>query len=200
MSAETTTRKYEQKVRAEQQEETRLRITVAAMELHGSLGPAKTSIKAVADRAGVQRATVYRYFKNDDELFAACSNHWLALNPPPDISVWTAETNPESRTLEGLAELYDHYGRTAEMMANIIRDESLHPAVPPLIASYWQFLELATDALMKGRGLRGRKAQRTRAAARLAVDFSTWHRLVEREGLDSREAAEVMTRAVAQAS
>ncbi|MGH2959231.1 MAG: TetR/AcrR family transcriptional regulator [Solirubrobacterales bacterium] len=200
MSRESTTRKYEQKARADQQDEMRTRITVAAMDLHGSVGPANTTIKGVADRAGVQRATVYRYFKNDDELFAACSSHWMALNPPPDVSVWMAESDPDSRTTAGLTELYEYYGQTAEMFSNLIRDESLHPSIPPLIANFWGFLEIAAELLVKGRGLRGRKVQRTRAAARLAVDFTTWQRLVDREGLRADEAAEIMTKAIAEAA
>lgn len=200
MSRENTTRKYEQKVRAEQQEETRTRITVATMELHGTIGPAKTTVKAIAERAGVQRATVYRYFKNDDELFAACSTHWLELNPPPDVGVWLAEPDPDTRALLALSQLYEYYAGTADMRANLIRDESLHPSIPPLLARYWEFLDMAADLLMKGRGLRGRKAQRARAAARLAVDFSTWQALVVHGGLGDNEAAEVMAQAISNAT
>ena len=52
-------RKYEMKRRAERQEETRQRITEATVELHEALGPAKTTISAIAEKAGVQRLTVY---------------------------------------------------------------------------------------------------------------------------------------------
>ena len=50
----TTKRKYELKKRAEQMGETRLRITEAAIELHGSVGPSRTTMSAVAERAGVE--------------------------------------------------------------------------------------------------------------------------------------------------
>lgn len=196
----TAKRKYDQKLRAQQQEETRERITIAAVELHGTVGPVNTTIKALADRAGVQRATVYRYFKDEGEIFAACSAHWYAENPPPDIGAWMAERDPDARALAGLTELYEYYNRTAQMTANLIRDESLHPEIPPLLAAYWGFLEATVDVLVKGRGYRGRKAQRVRAAARLAVDLTTWQRLVESGGLTAAEAAEVMAGAVAQAA
>ena len=54
------TRKYEMKRRARRQEETRQRITEAAVELHQALGPANITISAVAERERVQRLTVYK--------------------------------------------------------------------------------------------------------------------------------------------
>ena len=66
-------RRYEKKRRAELEAETRRRITETAVELHGTLGPARTSISAVAERAGVRRSTVYRHFPDEEALFHACS-------------------------------------------------------------------------------------------------------------------------------
>ena len=87
MSTEkTSTRRYELRKRADAMEATRRRITEAAMELHGSVGPARTTMSAVAERAGVQRQTVYRHFANDEELLGACSAHFAALHPWPDAS------------------------------------------------------------------------------------------------------------------
>src|SRR3712207_6887531 len=48
-------RPYRKRRRADQEEATRLRITEAAVDLHGSIGPARTTISAVAQRAGVDR-------------------------------------------------------------------------------------------------------------------------------------------------
>ena len=81
-------RTYKMKRRAEQEAETRQRITEAAMRLHGTVGPARTSISAVADRAGVRRSTVYRHFPDEEALFGACSQHWAERNPPPDLGRW----------------------------------------------------------------------------------------------------------------
>lgn len=189
-------RRYEQRLRAEQQDQTREKITIAAMELHGTLGPAKTTIKAVAERAGVQRATVYRHFKDETALFEACSSHWYQLHPPPDPSTWAAERDPAVRTKRALDELYAYYAETEEMMTNLIRDESLHPAVPPLMASYWNYVDGIADLLLSGRGLRGRRKSRTAAAIRLAVDFRSWQLLVQEGGLGVDEAAAVMSAAV----
>src|SRR6476659_2729549 len=79
-----TKRKYELKQRAAEMAETRLRITEAAVELHGTVGPARTTVSAIAERAGVQRHTVYRHFPTDADLFAACSAHYVAAHPLPD--------------------------------------------------------------------------------------------------------------------
>src|SRR5882724_117609 len=90
-------RPYRMQRRAELEEATRRRITESAMELHGTVGPSRTSISAVAERAGVRRSTVYRHFGDEASLFAACSSHWAASNPPPDLDSWAAVAEPEER-------------------------------------------------------------------------------------------------------
>ena len=74
------TRPYRKHRRAELEQQTRERIVEAAVDLHGSVGPARTTVSGVAERAGVQRATVYRHFPDDESLFAACSAHWRERN------------------------------------------------------------------------------------------------------------------------
>ena len=82
------TRKYEKKRRAEQESETRRRIVQAVFELHGEIGPARTTIKAIAERAGVERLTVYRHFADEGAIFAACDAHFRSETPPPDPAEW----------------------------------------------------------------------------------------------------------------
>ena len=122
-------RKYEMSRRAEQVEQTRLRITEAAVELHGSVGPARTTISAVAERAGVDRLTVYRHFPDEQALFAACSRHWRALNPPPDPARWAAIGDPAARLAQALDELYCWFRSTHPMLENVIRDRPFVPAL-----------------------------------------------------------------------
>src|ERR1700680_2796204 len=93
----TQTRKYALKARAETQAETRRRIVEATSALHEEVGPARTTVAEIARRAGVQRLTVYNHFPNEEGLFAACSDHWLAQNPPPDPSAALALAKPASR-------------------------------------------------------------------------------------------------------
>src|SRR6478752_8008593 len=91
------TRQYRMRRRAESQLETRRRITESAVELHGTLGPARTSMSAVAEHAGVRRSTLYRHFPDEGALFGACSAHWAAENPPPDIARWAEIEDPDER-------------------------------------------------------------------------------------------------------
>ena len=115
--------------RAELEEQTRRRITESTVELHEEVGPAHTSISAIADRAGVRRSTVYRHFPTEEALFAACSSHWRAANPPPDPGAWSAIDDPAERTRTALHELYAFYGRTEPMYTSLLRDEPLVPVV-----------------------------------------------------------------------
>lgn len=192
-------RPYRMKRRAEQEEETRLRITESAMELHGTVGPARTSISAVAERAGVRRSTVYRHFPDEAALFSACSTHWMALNPPPDIEAWAAIEDPEERFATALDGLYAYYGRTEEMLDKLLRDAATVPIVDELIGAFRAFLEVTTEALIKGRGSRGNARRAQRAAISHALAFSTWQDLCRAQGLDRRRAADLMARFVAAA-
>src|SRR5437868_14416930 len=118
------TRSYRMRRRAQSQEQTRLRITESAVALHGTLGPSRTSISAVAARAGVRRSTVYRHFPDEAALFDACTVHWTAANPPPDLGAWQAIAAPHERLRVALGELYAFYRRTEPMLDNLFRDET----------------------------------------------------------------------------
>jgi AcrR family transcriptional regulator len=170
-------RKYELKKRAEQVGETRLRITEAAIDLHGTVGPSRTTLSAVAERAGVERRTLYRHFPNEAELFAACSTHYFTANPWPDLGNWRAVRDPQQRLELALDELYAYYERTEPMFRNVLRDAEIvdfaRVAVSPLDA----YLEEAAEILTLGRQARGRRRQRLTGALRHALAFSTWHSL-----------------------
>jgi AcrR family transcriptional regulator len=187
-------RQYRMKRRAEQEAQTRQRITESAVELHGSLGPARTSMKAVAEHAGVPRSTVYRHFPDEETLFGACSAHWAAQNPPPDVSRWERIKDPEERLRVALEELYAYYRRAGGMIEKLLRDEATVPVVAELFAPYHAFLDFSAEILMRGRGLRGKSRARARAAIGLALAFSTWQELSRRQGLDDREATDLMCR------
>src|SRR3954452_1670164 len=92
-----TTRRYRKRRRAEQEADTRRRITEAAVKLHGTVGPAKTTVSGIAREAGVQRATVYRHFPDEDAIYAACTSHYNALHPPPDLTAWASIDDPDVR-------------------------------------------------------------------------------------------------------
>src|ERR1700704_223716 len=130
-------RPYRKKRRAELEADTRRRITESAVELHGTLGPSRTSLSAVAERAGVRRSTLYRHFPDEAALFEACSAHWSAANPPPDLSAWTTIEDPDERLRRALEDLYPHYRRTESMMSNLLRDEGTNPVVKRQFRGFW---------------------------------------------------------------
>jgi AcrR family transcriptional regulator len=180
------------KRRAEAQEQTRRRITESAMELHGTVGPSRTSISAVAERAGVRRSTVYRHFPDEAALFDACSNHWAAENPPPDLSAWAAIGSPHERLGVALRELYAFYRQTERMLDNLFRDETIVPMVEERFAALRGYLAAASDALMEGRNPRGAARRRTKAAVGHAIAFTTWKSLAREQRLSDADAARLM--------
>jgi AcrR family transcriptional regulator len=185
-------RPYRMKRRAELEEQTRRRITESTVALHEELGPARTSISAIAERAGVRRSTVYRHFPDEEALFAACSSHWRAANPPPDPQAWSAIEDPEARTEAALRDLYAFYGRTEAMYTSLLRDEQLVPAVQRRLRDFHGYLCAIQDILIAGRGLRGRAAHRTRAAIGHALAFPTWLSLTDEQGLSDDSAVALM--------
>ena len=185
-------RPYRMTRRAELEEQTRRRITESTVELHEQLGPARTSISAVAERAGVRRSTVYRHFPDEAALFAACSSHWRAANPPPDPRNWAAIDDPGARTDAALSDLYAFYRRTQGMYTSLLRDEPVLPIVQRLLRGFHDYLRTIEDILMAGRGLRGQAASRTRAAIGHAVAFSTWRSLTHDQGLSDADAVRLM--------
>ncbi len=193
-------RPYRKRKRAQLEAETRRRITKSAVELHGTLGPSRTAMSAVAERAGVPRSTLYRHFPDEASLFEACSADWNAANPPPDIGAWAAIDDPEERLRSALGELYTYWGRTEQMMENLIRDESTNENVRRHFGPVRAYLQAAGDVLMAGRGLRGAARARVRAAIGHAISFSTWRSLTREQELDDSGAVDVMMRLVTAAS
>jgi AcrR family transcriptional regulator len=193
MSRETSPkRKYELKKRAEEMAETRRRITDAAIELHGTVGPSRTTLSAVAKRAGVERRTLYRHFPNEADLFAACSTHYFTANPWPDLASWSAIRDPQQRLERALDELYAYYERTEPMLTNVLRDAGLVDSARDALAPLHAYLDEAAEILTVGRGVRGRRRQLLRGAVRHALAFSTWHSL-STNGIGRSDAGKLLT-------
>jgi AcrR family transcriptional regulator len=190
-SQSSAKRKYELKQRADEMARTRLRITEAAVELHGTVGPARTTMSAVAERAGVQRHTVYRHFPTEADLFGACSSHYFQANPLPDIERWRTISDPDQRLALALDEIYAFFERTEPMFNNILRDADLVAAVRPALAPLEGYLTAATEILAAGRPARGRRRQVRDGALRHALDFRTWQSLTTGNRLTRDEAVEL---------
>jgi AcrR family transcriptional regulator len=193
----TRTRKYELKARAESQRETRDRIARAAAELHEEKGVAHTTVAEIARRAGVTRLTVYNHFADLSELLPACSAHYMALHPPPDLGSVLALEDPVERLSAALTALYGWYRETEPMFAKLFSDRASVPELDQFMEQDIDRMqaELA-DALAAAFAARGRRAERVNALIRLALDFWTWRRL-SGEGLDDEAAAKLMAAAIA---
>jgi AcrR family transcriptional regulator len=186
------TRKYDMKRRAKRQEETRRRIVEAAVELHETVGMARTTISAIAEKAGVERLTVYRHFPDERALLTACSGHWSAANPPPDPASWTQIADPEERLKSALAEVYVYHRHTEPMMSNVVRDAEVHYLTREMAEPYYQLFEQMRYVLATGWGVEDERLPLLLATLGHALDFQTWRSLVRQQGLDDEEAVEVM--------
>lgn len=193
-------RKYQKSRRIELEEETRLRIVRALVALHGSIGPARTTVRAVAEAAGVQRSTVYRHFPDEPSMYAACSAHWTAEHPFPDPGAWLRIEDPTERTRTAIDELYAFYARGAGMLENIFRDESLVEALAPPITAFREYLGVARDAILAGCASTGRDLAVARGVVGHAVAFSTWRSLTAENGLDHEDAVSVMVETIERAA
>jgi AcrR family transcriptional regulator len=152
-------------------------VTEATVELHRTVGPSATHINEVARRAGVQRMTVYNHFPDETSLLAACSAHWRALHPAPDLATWRAVEDPGARLRLGLGELYRWYRETEPMTANVLRDAQVLPALRAIVeGGLLRYLDEARKVLTEPLDASGRR-QRVEAAARAAVDLHTWRAL-----------------------
>lgn len=184
-------RTYTLKRRAERQAETRRRIVKAAVELHGTLGPARTSLSQVAERAGVQRNTLYAHFPDERSLHLACSAEFIEGSPPPDPTSWRDATDGPDRLRLGLTAVYAWYSRNAELIGCVLRDAD-HHALTREITELRLGPTLAAWRASLGAGLSGAQS----ALLALALDFNCWRVLAREGGLGEAAAADAMTRAI----
>lgn len=187
--------RYQLKRRAEQMERTRQRIARATFELHGTIGPAYTTISAIAERAGVQRLTVYRHFPDEPSLFRACTSYGYHAFPPPDPTPWWEIEDPEARLRRALSDLYAYYRGTEEVWTNVLRDLPLKPALFEVNRPFFEQMATLRERLSDGWGTRGRRKALLRATIGHAMDFHTWRSLAIGQALTDAEVVEVMARA-----
>lgn len=176
-------------------EETRTRIVAATRALHEEVGPAATTVTAIAERAGVQRLTVYRHFPDQDALVEACSSDWQRDHPLPDPASWSSLGRPVERLRRALEALYPYFRRGAPMLARVLRDEDEVPELARVMAGWWGYLAEVAGGLAAGWEVPPEHQRRIRAAVGHALAFSTW-RSLSREGLGDAEAVELMVRLV----
>lgn len=185
-------RTYQLKRRAERQEETRQRIIEAAVELHETVGGAAATISAIAERAGVERLTVYRHFPNEEALIQACTGHYYALHPQPDPAQWEEVDDPEAYLRAALSDIYAYHRRTEKMSASADRDAQMMPDLREILAPYsahWETIKNTAVGKFQSGGLHHPLLE---AAMGHAIAFTTWRSLIREQGLDDLQAVELM--------
>jgi AcrR family transcriptional regulator len=189
------TRTYQKKKRAEHEAATRQRIVEATIDLHTSVGPARTTISGIAKKAGCQRHTVYAHFPDDESLYSACTAHWDALHPFPTGDRLPTAAEPAERLAAALADVWAWYEDVEVDLELFLRDAELVPNVRAAVARYGAQLSEIADRLAADRGGSGA----ARAAIGHALAFETWRSLVRRERLPTARAIELMVSLVAHA-
>ena len=174
------------KIRAAAQAATRQKIVEATVDLHTTLGPAYTTISAIAERAGVQRHTVYAHFPDEYQLFRACTNHWRDAHPFPEAARWISIADPARRLRSTLTDIYGWYDSVADEFELFVRDSYVFP-------DSWQEREGALAALAPLLAAPFGRSQMKTAAVAHALEFSTWRSLTRRQGLSDSKAAKAMT-------
>lgn len=188
-------RTYTLKKRAEQQADTRRRIVEAAVELHSRLGPARTPISQIAEKAGVQRKTFYAHFPDEKSLSLACSGLALERDPLPDAQALREIADVDERLRSGLSALYDWYARNSEMTSNVLRDADYHPLTREIVElRFGPPMKKIVEVLSRGLD------ERQQAMLLVAVSFHTWSKLVRDAGFTGERAVELMSNAVVSAS
>ena len=187
-SSMKSTRSYRKSKRAEDEERTRARIVDAAEGLHGTVGPARTTVSAIAEQAGVTRATVYRHFPDDESLFLACSGQWLSRQRLPDSGAWRRHDQPLPRVRAGLRDVYRYYRAGEPMLTRIHRDVEVVPR--RIVSARLDTERLWVETLLEPFPARRRRTLQVAVAH--AASFDTWRSLCVTHGLSDRSAVDLM--------
>ncbi|TIM09058.1 MAG: TetR/AcrR family transcriptional regulator [Mesorhizobium sp.] len=188
-------RRYNLKARADKQAETHRALARAASELHHTVGPSRTTISAIAERAGVQRLTVYRHFPDEEAIFSACTAYSFEVDPPPNPDTWIDIDDPEERHRIALEQLYGYYRRKRQLLTNLYRDVEMPVVAAALERRRWM-LRRAGEILSAGWKVSPAELRFFGATLAHTLQFATWLSLAEEQGLSDAEAIELAVRIV----
>lgn len=176
---EQTKRHYRMGRRRAAVEQTRERIVAATFELHATIGPSRTTIRAIADRAGLQRHTVYAHFPDLDSLYEACTAHGIRSTGMPEPEGWRTIEQPLDRMRLGLTEMIDWYRANERMLGNVLFDVDPSVAPPTTPDAFELRMAALQAALMEGWSAGARPARRATLEAVVghAMAFTTWRSL-----------------------
>jgi AcrR family transcriptional regulator len=186
-------RKYVMKRRAERQKETHRRIVDATVELHRTIGPLRTTISAIAEKAGVQRHTYYAHFPELRDLYTACTSHYVVEHPPPEHASWEEVADHEGRLRRALSEVYAYYGHHEQIFANVLRDAEVDALCAEFTDPVFQnWKRTWSNAVTEGWDAERERGEALLAAIGFALDFQSWRTLVRGQGLEEDRAVELM--------
>jgi AcrR family transcriptional regulator len=186
----------------------------AAVELHSTVGPSRTTFTEVARRAGVSRPTLYRHFPTMPALFAACSASGMAADPMPDPRRWAQAGGPEAHLRAGLLDLYGYYRRNQVLQLHLRRDSAVAaileqvdpdylkgrgPAPEPRVLALLgqmspmirQFERDVINVLSSTWKAAERGSDSLESALAVICSFDTWRTLALGRGLDDEAAADI---------
>ena len=184
-------RRYRSPKRAQAVEETKRKILLATMQLHGEQGILATSWEDIARRAGVALATVYRHFPTVNELVPACGA--LAedfIRPPkPELAetLFAGVEELSERVGRVVTELCAFYERGAVALATARREGHLVQPLGDWAADLDRTRELLVRTALQS-------TARSAAGARVALAltaFPVWQALTE-AGVAPAEVPRVM--------
>jgi AcrR family transcriptional regulator len=184
-------RTYVMTARREQAAETRARIVDATVALHEEVGPARTTISAIAERAGVERLTVYRHFPDENAILSACSNRWLELNPPPDAAQWSPLADAEARTRAALQAHFAYFAAGTRMLTKVYRDADDLPFLRAIVDGFDAHLRATADTIAEAWTAPKERRTALRSVLRHALVFSTW-RSLETDGVANKAKVDLL--------
>jgi AcrR family transcriptional regulator len=132
----------------------------------------------VAERAGVQRHTVYRHFPDEQALFIACSGLYSDQHPMPDPADWRTLADAEARLRRGLSAIYGYYAQHAHELLPIVRDAEIHAPTRELFELRFRpQIERIHNTLIEPFHARGARRRGLLATLMMFVDLRTWDAL-----------------------
>ena len=155
----------------------------ATFELHNEQGIAGTSMKQIAERAGVSVGTVYHHFPGYPEAITACGAYAAERVPPPDDSIFDGIDSRRLR-IERLAAAMFRYFARMPALDSVRRDAHLADALRAFVRE-----EAATRRRLATRALDGRANDGRAAVIAAMVDLDVYQAM-RRQGFDTARAAE----------